>query len=115
MHAQVLEKDIPPGTSAVDCNGTEASLLDCISSAPFGIQQECSSVGSTKDATVLACGSTSVGVARAASRISAQIHHGLRTKNKLPGVCRMWQGRASADIAVELRMNFSHKGNQTNM
>ena len=50
-------KEIPPGISAVDCDDTEASLLDCTSTATSGIQGECSVArSSANDATVLACG-----------------------------------------------------------
>ena len=60
--AQVLVIDIPPGISGVDCDGTEASLLDCTSTAMFGIQAECSVARSpANDATVLACGAATPG------------------------------------------------------
>ena len=71
--AQGPEADLPPGTSAVDCDGTEASLLDCLSSAPFGIQQECSRPGSANDATVLACGTSSAGVPH--SRVNSPLSY----------------------------------------
>ena len=59
---QVFVADVPPGISAVDGDGTETSLLDCISSNVNEIQGECSVPLSTaNDATVLACGTASTG------------------------------------------------------
>lgn len=61
---QVLVADIPPGISAVDCDGSETSLLDCTSSNEYEIQSECSvEDSSANDATVIACGTESTGAA----------------------------------------------------
>lgn len=55
---QVLEAMLPVALAAVDCNGTEASLLDCESNnARIG---RCFN---STDGTVLACGTTAPGAA----------------------------------------------------
>lgn len=60
MCMQVLVSEIPPGLSGLDCNGSEASLLDCTTGDI--ITGECSVFSSAAtDATVLACGNTSAG------------------------------------------------------
>ena len=57
---QVLNERRPVGLAAVDCAGTETSLLDC-SSDDNGLSLCGSDRGNTTDATVLACGNSAPG------------------------------------------------------
>lgn len=60
MTVQVLVANLPVGLASVDCDGTEASLLDCTSSTAD--LQECG-IDDTNltDSTVLTCGNTASG------------------------------------------------------
>ena len=57
LRLQVLVASLPVGLASVDCNGTEASLLDCTSSQ--NDLQQCGIADTNlTDATVLTCANT---------------------------------------------------------
>lgn len=58
----MLVANLPIGLASVDCDGSETSLLDCVSSEDD--LAFCTPPGNFTDATVLACANSAGGVHR---------------------------------------------------